>query len=140
MAKRVRVEQDGFGKLEIPAEALYGIQTQRAVENFPVSGLRMPPRFLRALGLVKAAAALANGTLDWATSFIPDIDNTFVAKDPEHHKYWFNPSSLVAYSLNLETPDENNRKAFNDVNFRRAMSMLNADSYTHIKLPTKREV
>jgi peptide/nickel transport system substrate-binding protein len=69
-------------------------------------------------------AALADGTLDWATSFVPDIENTFVAKDPEHHKYWFLPSSLVAYTLNLETPDENNRKAFNDVNFRRAMSML----------------
>jgi peptide/nickel transport system substrate-binding protein len=69
-------------------------------------------------------AALADGTLDWATSFIPDIDNTFIAKDPEHNKYWFLPSSLVAFTLNLEAPDENNRKAFNDVNFRRALSML----------------
>jgi peptide/nickel transport system substrate-binding protein len=69
-------------------------------------------------------AALADGTLDWATSFIPDIDNTFVAKDPEHNKYWFLPSSLVAFSFNLETPDANNHKAFNDVNFRRAVSML----------------
>ena len=69
-------------------------------------------------------AALAEGTLDWATSFIPDIDNTFVAKDPEHNKYWFTPSSLVSFSLNLETADENNKKAFNDVNFRRALSML----------------
>lgn len=69
-------------------------------------------------------AALAAGTLDWATSFIPDIDNTFVAKDPEHHKYWFLPSSIVAFTLNLENPDENARKAFNDVNFRRAVSML----------------
>ena len=69
-------------------------------------------------------AALADGTLDWATSFIPDIDNTFVAKDPEHNHYWFLPSSLVAFTLNLEAPDENNKKAFNDVNFRRAVSML----------------
>lgn len=69
-------------------------------------------------------AALADGTLDWATSFIPDIDNTFVAKDPEHNHYWFLPSSIVAFTLNLESPDENNRKAFNDVNFRRAVSML----------------
>ena len=69
-------------------------------------------------------AALADGTLDWATSFVPDIDNTFVAKDPEHHKYWFLPSSIVAYTLNLENPDENAKKAFNDVNFRRAFSML----------------
>lgn len=69
-------------------------------------------------------AALADGTLDWATSFIPDIENTFVSKDPEHHKYWFLPSSLVAFTLNFEAPDENNKKAFNDVNFRRAFSML----------------
>ena len=69
-------------------------------------------------------AALADGTLDWATSFVPDIDNTFVAKDPEHHKYWFLPSSIVAFTLNLENPDENAKKAFNDVNFRRAFSML----------------
>ncbi len=69
-------------------------------------------------------AALADGTLDWATSFIPDIDNTFVAKDPEHNKYWFTASSLVSFSFNLETTDENNHKAFNDVNFRRAVSML----------------
>ncbi|AKR56903.1 peptide ABC transporter substrate-bindingprotein [Devosia sp. H5989] len=69
-------------------------------------------------------AALADGSLDWATSFIPDIDNTFVAKDPEHHKYWFTPSSLVSFQLSMTTPDENNRKAFNDVNFRRALSML----------------
>jgi peptide/nickel transport system substrate-binding protein len=69
-------------------------------------------------------AALADGTLDWATSFVPDIDNTFVAKDPEHNHYWFLPSSIVAYTLNLEAPDANQKKAFNDVNFRRAMSML----------------
>jgi peptide/nickel transport system substrate-binding protein len=69
-------------------------------------------------------AALADGTLDWATSFVPDIDNTFVAKDPEHNHYWFLPSSIVAFTLNLETPDANNKKAFNDVNFRRAVSML----------------
>src|SRR5690606_10906083 len=69
-------------------------------------------------------AALAEGTLDWATSFIPDIDNTFVAKDPEHHKYWFTPSSLVSLQLSMVTPAENKRKAFNDVNFRRALSML----------------
>ncbi|WP_354066458.1 ABC transporter substrate-binding protein [Devosia sp. 2618] len=69
-------------------------------------------------------AALAEGSLDWATSFIPDIDNTFVAKDPEHNKYWFTPSSLVSFSFNLETADANNSKAFNDVQFRRAVSML----------------
>lgn len=89
-------------------------------DNLKVDCLRMP----QLADNPQVLAALADGTLDWATSFIPDIDNTFVAKDPEHHKYWFTPSSLVSYQLSMITPDENNRKAFNDVNFRRALSML----------------
>lgn len=89
-------------------------------ENLKVDCMRLP----QLADNPQVLSALADGTLDWATSFIPDIDNTFVAKDPEHNKYWFLPSSLVAFTLNLESPDENNRKAFNDVNFRRAVSML----------------
>lgn len=69
-------------------------------------------------------AALVNGTLDWATSFVPDIQHTFVAKDPKHYHYWFTPSSLVSFQISMITPDKNDRKAFNDVNFRRALSML----------------
>jgi fumarate hydratase class II len=49
-----------MGEVEVPSEALYGAQTQRAVENFPVSGLKMPRSFIRALGLLKAACAEAN--------------------------------------------------------------------------------
>ncbi|WP_285422519.1 lyase family protein [Pseudomonas sp. efr-133-TYG-103a] len=55
-----RIERDSMGQLEVPAEALYGAQTQRAVNNFPVSKLRMPGQFIRALLLAKAAAAQAN--------------------------------------------------------------------------------
>jgi fumarate hydratase class II len=55
-----RVEKDSMGEVRVPGNALYGAQTQRAVENFPISGLRMPRAFLRALGLVKAAAARVN--------------------------------------------------------------------------------
>ncbi|MFT3789542.1 MAG: class II fumarate hydratase [Rudaea sp.] len=58
-----RIEHDSMGELKVPAAALWGAQTQRAVENFPVSGLRMPREFIRALGLIKAAAAQANGDL-----------------------------------------------------------------------------
>ncbi|GIX33724.1 MAG: fumarate hydratase class II [Lysobacterales bacterium] len=60
---RHRIERDSMGEIKVPAEALYGAQTQRAVENFPVSGLRMPRAFIRALGLIKAAAASANAEL-----------------------------------------------------------------------------
>ena len=54
---RFRTEHDSMGGLQVPAGALWGAQTQRAVQNFPVSGRPMPRGFIRALGLVKAAAA-----------------------------------------------------------------------------------
>ena len=60
MAKSFRIEHDSMGELRVPADALWGAQTQRAVQNFPVSGQRMPRGFIRALGLVKAAAAEVN--------------------------------------------------------------------------------
>ena len=58
-----RVEKDSMGELRVPVDALWGAQTQRAVENFPVSGRRMPRAFIRALALGKQAAAEANGRL-----------------------------------------------------------------------------
>jgi fumarate hydratase class II len=61
--KAFRVERDSMGDLKVPADALWGAQTQRAVENFPISGLTLPRAFLRALGLVKWAAAEANERL-----------------------------------------------------------------------------
>jgi fumarate hydratase class II len=59
-----RTESDSLGKVEVPAHALYGAQTQRAVENFPVSGLRLPRRVIRALALIKKAAAEVNRSSD----------------------------------------------------------------------------
>jgi fumarate hydratase class II len=67
-----RVERDSMGELRVPARALWGAQTQRAIQNFHVSGLAMPRAFLRALGLVKWAAAGANlelGELDKVRGF-----------------------------------------------------------------------
>ena len=61
--KAFRVERDSMGELQVPAEALWAAQTQRAVQNFPISGLAMPRGFIRALGLVKWAAAGANRDL-----------------------------------------------------------------------------
>jgi fumarate hydratase class II len=58
-----RMEHDSMGELKVPADALWGAQTQRAVENFPVSGRPLPRGFIRALGLVKAAAAEVNAGL-----------------------------------------------------------------------------
>jgi fumarate hydratase, class II len=62
-----RIEKDSLGEMKVPADALYGAQTQRAVENFPISGQRFDRRFIEALGTIKKAAALANagmGRLD----------------------------------------------------------------------------
>ena len=63
MATSFRVEHDSMGELKVPAEALWGAHTQRAAENFPVSGLTMPCGFIAALALVKQAAARTNRRL-----------------------------------------------------------------------------
>ncbi len=63
MSQKYRIEHDSMGELQVPADALWGAQTQRAVQNFPVSGQRMPRAFIRALGLIKGSAAEVNGVL-----------------------------------------------------------------------------
>jgi fumarate hydratase class II len=60
MDMQTRVEKDSLGEMTVPADALYGAQTQRAVENFPISGLRFPRSFIAALGLIKKVAAETN--------------------------------------------------------------------------------
>ena len=92
-----RIEEDSMGKMVVPDDALWGPQTQRAVENFPISGYRFPGQFIRALGIVKLAAAETNinlGILDrtigdpiiqaaqevmagkWDSQFVVDIFQT----------------------------------------------------------------
>ncbi|MHB1545000.1 MAG: lyase family protein, partial [Gammaproteobacteria bacterium] len=61
--KLERVERDSMGELRVPADALWGAQTQRAIENFPVSGQMLPIGFIHALARIKAAAACANQEL-----------------------------------------------------------------------------
>lgn len=58
-----RIEKDSMGEVQVPAAALYRAQTQRAVDNFPISGIRIPRAMIRALGLIKASAAQANHAL-----------------------------------------------------------------------------
>src|SRR2546421_549283 len=58
-----RTEKDSLGEMKVPAGALYGAQTQRAVENFPISGEPLPPAFIHALGGIKQAAARVNAAL-----------------------------------------------------------------------------
>jgi fumarate hydratase class II len=70
-AEEYRIEKDSMGEVKVSKSAYYGAQTQRAVENFPVSGIGFPPKFIRALALIKHAAASVNqelGLLDAKTA------------------------------------------------------------------------
>ncbi|MBT3252058.1 MAG: class II fumarate hydratase [Candidatus Marinimicrobia bacterium] len=59
----MRTEKDSMGSMVVPDDAYYGAQTQRAVENFPISGIYMPPAVIRALGIIKRSAAVVNADL-----------------------------------------------------------------------------
>ncbi|MGX9937677.1 class II fumarate hydratase [Advenella kashmirensis] len=76
---KTRIEKDSMGQLEVPAQALYGAQTQRAINNFPISGQRLPAAFIRSLLLAKAAAAKANVRLkqippDMGQAIVTSVD------------------------------------------------------------------
>jgi fumarate hydratase class II len=75
-----RIEKDSMGELQVPHDALYGAQTQRAVNNFPISGLAMPREFIRALGLVKESAAKVNSSLGDLDSDVADAIVTAAQK------------------------------------------------------------
>ena len=61
--QKTRIERDSLGARPVPAKAYYGIETLRALENFPISGLRFHPEFIRSLAMIKKACALANRSL-----------------------------------------------------------------------------
>ena len=67
-----RVERDSMGEVEVPRDALFGAQTRRALENFPISDLRKPRRFIEALGAIKLEAAVVNNELGLLDGEIKD--------------------------------------------------------------------
>jgi fumarate hydratase class II len=84
----VRIERDTFGNIEVPAERLWGAQTQRSLQNFKISGERMPPALIKALAQVKRAAAQVNkdlGVLDGkkADAIIAAADEVIAGKHPD---------------------------------------------------------
>ncbi|MGH9381518.1 MAG: class II fumarate hydratase [Thermoanaerobaculia bacterium] len=84
-----RVEKDSLGEVGVPASAYWGAQTQRAVKNFPVSGLRFPRRFIAAMGTIKAEAAAVNADLgivpaDIAGAIRQAADEVAVGKLDQH--------------------------------------------------------
>ncbi|MFC7214935.1 class II fumarate hydratase [Saliphagus sp. GCM10025334] len=72
MGDEFRTEEDSLGEMQVPADAYWGAQTQRAVENFPISGITFGRRFVRALGVVKKAAVQANRDLELIDEDVAD--------------------------------------------------------------------
>src|ERR1035437_11110061 len=68
MTDSFRTERDTMGEMQVPASALYGPETARAVQNFPIGGKRFPRSFIRALGIIKSAAATINGRMGHLTA------------------------------------------------------------------------
>lgn len=85
-----RIEHDTMGEMRLPKDALYAAQTQRAIENFPVSGQPLPPEIIHALGLVKLAAGRVNGTLGLLADDVANAINTAAREvaDGEHDEHF----------------------------------------------------
>ena len=84
-----RIEKDSLGEMQVPADALWGASTQRAVENFPISDLRFPRSFIAALGMIKKAAAETNvalGLLDrqLADAIVTAADEVISGRHDRH--------------------------------------------------------
>src|SRR5213593_1361861 len=73
MKTEFRTESDSMGQMQVPADAYYGAQTARAIENFPISDLRFPREFIRALGLIKKHAAITNSELGLLDRKVADV-------------------------------------------------------------------
>ena len=67
-----RIEKDSLGEVKVPKDVYWGAQTQRAIENFPISGETFEPGFIRALGIIKKSAAKANGELGFLEQKVVD--------------------------------------------------------------------
>jgi fumarate hydratase class II len=146
-ATEPRLEHDSMGAMAVPAEALYGAQTARAVENFPISSLRPQRGFIRALGIVKAAAARVNGRHGWVeperaaaieraamevaegihdAQFVVDVFQTGSGTSTN-----MNANEVIGHLAGAHPNDEVNRgQSSNDV-FPSAMHIAAAEIATH---------
>jgi fumarate hydratase class II len=90
MSSGYRIEKDSMGELQVPENALWGAQSQRAVNNFPISGLPMPAQFVQALGLIKWAAAKANHELGLLPTDISDAiqSSALELADGQHFEHF----------------------------------------------------
>jgi fumarate hydratase class II len=126
MAGGYRIEKDSLGEMKVPEDALYGPQTQRAVDNFPISGQRFGRRFIEALGVIKRAAAETNmeqGHLDEAVGKAIVAASTEVAEGK-----WDDQFVLDIYQTGSGTSTNMNA---NEVVAHRATALMDGDGNVH---------
>jgi len=119
MADGYRIEKDSLGEMKVPEAALYGAQTQRAVENFPISGQRFGRRFIEALGTIKKAAALVNADMGGVEASIAEA--IVVAADEVVSGEWDDQFVLDVYQTGSGTSTNMNA---NEVIAHRAAQIL----------------
>jgi fumarate hydratase, class II len=142
-----RIERDSMGEMQVPETALYGAQTARAVQNFPISGKRFPRSFIRALGLIKSAAAKFNqlpaveaaaeqvieGAHD--AEFVVDIFQTGSGTSTN-----MNANEVIAHLAKVHPNDDVNRgQSSNDV-IPSAMHIAAAEGVVKHLLPAMRQL
>ena len=126
MAETFRIEKDSLGEMKVPADALYGPQTQRAVENFPISGQRFGRRFIQAMGLIKKSAAETNAELG---NLDEDIANAIASAAREVvDGAWDGEFVLDIYQTGSGTSTNMNT---NEVVAHRATQLLESDGSVH---------
>jgi len=126
MADGTRTERDSLGEMQVPADALYGAQTQRAVENFPISGQRFGRRFIQALGLIKTSAAQTNVELGHLDAAIADAIVSAATEVAEGR--WDGEFVLDIYQTGSGTSTNMNA---NEVVAHRATQLLAGDASVH---------
>ena len=117
-----RIEKDSLGEVRVPEDALYGAQTQRAFENFPISGQRFGRRFIQALGLIKKSAALTNVELGTVEEGLADAIARAAAEVAEGR--WDDEFVLDIYQTGSGTSTNMNA---NEVIAHRATQLLGED-------------
>src|SRR5262249_7507508 len=124
-----RIERDSMGEVKVPARAYYGAQTQRAVENFPISGQQLPSGLIRALGLVKEAAAVANRDLG---KLKPEIAEPIIQASREVAAGKFDDQFPIdVYQTGSGTSSNMNA---NEVISNRAIEIRGGDRFNHKKV------
>lgn len=117
-----RIQKDSLGEVKVPKEAYYGAQTQRAVKNFPISGLHLPRRFIRAQGIIKFSAAFANLQVEFldkkiASAIMIAADEVIVGK-------WDDQFVVDVYQAGAGTSQNMNA---NEVIANRAIELLGGE-------------